>query len=112
MVSRERAKVFLLKAIMGVIKVRKLSIMVGQTRSILKACFGARIAAIQLQKSWRRVLAVRLTQRLLIKNKAQAASMKRAKLVHTCKESYHQVSSWPTRVACTNADTVRSSVLS
>ncbi len=108
MASRKRAKVFLLNVIMSIIKVRKLSIMAGQTRSILKACFGARIAAIQLQKSWRKILAVRLTQRLLIKKKAQATSTKRAQLVYMCKESYHQVSSWPTHVACTCADTVSS----
>ncbi len=92
MASRKRAKVFLLKAIRCIIKGRKLSIMAEQTRSILKDCFSARIAAIQLQKSWRRTLAVRLTQRLLITKKAKVTSTKKAKLMYMCKESYQQVS--------------------
>ncbi len=91
MASRKRAKVFLVKAIMHIIKARKHSIIVRQAQSILKSCFGARIAAIQLQKSWRRILAVRLTQRLLIK-KAETTSIKSAQLVYMCKESYQQVS--------------------
>ncbi len=89
--SIKRAKVFLVKAIMHVIKARKHSIMVRQTRSVLKSCFRARIAAIQLQKSWRRILAVRLTQRIWIK-KAETTSIKSTQLVYTCKESYQQVS--------------------